>query len=139
MNNSHQPQATGPIILALEGGLERDAVGPLRDALNQRLNRDGSARIVVCDVGGLVADLSSIDALARIRLTAARHGALFFLRNASGELRGLIALIGLSQVLPLEPPLSVELQRQAEQREQPRRVEEERDAPDPRLRQIDDL
>ena len=138
MNNSHQPQATGPIILARESELERDAVGPLCDGLNQRLNRDGSPRIVVCDVAGL-ADLSSIDALARIRLTAARHGALFFLRNASGELRGLIALIGLSQVLPLEPPLSVELQRQAEQREQPRRVEEERDAPDPRLRQIDDL
>jgi STAS domain len=70
-------------------------------------------------------DVATIDALARLELTARRRGKTLRLRNASTELRELIALAGLDEVLRVEPG------RQAEQREQPIGVEEEGELDDP--------
>jgi hypothetical protein len=90
------------------------------------LLEDGQAEILVCDVGAVRrADLRTIEALARIRLTARRLGRGVLLRRASVDLVDLLGLVGLRGELPLE------VQRQAEEREEPRGVEEEGDAGNP--------
>ena len=79
----------------------------------------------VCDVGVLAADARTVDALARLQLAARRYGADLRLRHASGELRELLAFMGLADVLRVEPG------GQAEQREQSAGVEEEGKLDDP--------
>jgi len=79
----------------------------------------------VCDVGFLAPDARTVDALARFQLTARRHGLELRLRHASGELRELLAFMGLADVLRVEPG------GQAEQREQSAGVEEEGKLADP--------
>jgi hypothetical protein len=88
---------------------------------------------IVCDLRRVVADADAIDALARIQLEAQRLGLDLRLRRASSELRELIAFTGLEDVLPLEPC------RKAEEREQPLRVEEERELGDPAAGELDHL
>ena len=70
-------------------------------------------------------DLSAVDALCRLALVARRHGVELRVRNASPRLCELIEFLGLGDALRLEPL------REAEQREQAGRVEEEADAADP--------
>ena len=83
---------------------------------------------IVCDVGGIVdPDLRAVEALAWLQVGLRRAGLWFELRNAGLDLRALIELVGLAEVLPLR----VEVVRQAEQREQALRVQEERDPADP--------
>jgi hypothetical protein len=79
---------------------------------------------IVVDAGALPADISTIDALARLELNAQRIGQTIRLREASADLRRLIDFAGLSDVL------RVETQGQAEEREDALRVEEERQLPD---------
>lgn len=63
--------------------------------------------------------MSTIDQVARLQLEARRCGCKFELRDANHYLLGLISLAGLGGVL------AVEAERQAEQREDPCRIEEE--------------
>jgi len=79
---------------------------------------------MVCDLDGVAADACTIDALARLQLAARRLGLELRLRRVSGELTELIAFAGLGDVL-LEPG------REAEEREEPLRAEEERELRDP--------
>jgi hypothetical protein len=58
--------------------------------------------IVICDVRDAEADVATVDALARIQLTAKRLGCRMRLRNASVELLQLVAFMGLADVLPEE-------------------------------------
>lgn len=69
--------------------------------------------IVLCDAAELAADAATVDALARMQLTARRHGAEIRLVQASEDLLGLIALMGLQDVLR-EQPSGVDAGRQAE-------------------------
>lgn len=55
--------------------------------------------VVVCDVGGLEASAVTVDALARLQLTARGHGLSLRLRGASEELVELIGFMGLRDVL----------------------------------------
>jgi ABC-type transporter Mla MlaB component len=58
------------------------------------------ARVVLCDVRALrEADVATVDALARLQLTARRLGGKIRLLRAPAELRALIAFVGLSGVL----------------------------------------
>jgi anti-anti-sigma regulatory factor len=82
---------------------------------------------VVLDVSTFAPSVSTIDALARFQLAARRRGQRLQLRQASDELRQLIAFTGLSEVLRVEP------RGQAEQREKRLGVEEERELGDPTL------
>ncbi len=59
-----------------------------------------AARVVDCDVGGVAPDAVAVDALARLQLAAGRRGCQVRLRNASRELRELVAFMGLRDVLP---------------------------------------
>ncbi|MFI6153077.1 STAS domain-containing protein [Kitasatospora sp. NPDC051170] len=59
------------------------------------------APAVTCDLGALTApDLAVVDALARLRLAAGRHGVGVVLLNAGGPLRELLAFSGLAALLP---------------------------------------
>jgi anti-anti-sigma regulatory factor len=73
-------------------------------------------------------DAGTVDALARLQLTARRSGACVRLCNATAELRELVDFMGLSDVL-----LCVEARGQAEQRKHRVGVEEERELDDPSL------
>ena len=86
---------------------------------------------VVCDLGALTRpDLGTVDALARVALVARRRGCGLGLRRAAPELRELLALAGLAEIVPCERS-DVEARGQTEHREEPGRVEEERDPTDP--------
>ena len=90
------------------------------------LVEEGPARVLDCDVAAIgVPDLSAVEALARVELTARRLGGRIRLRGASVELLDLLALCG----LPLE--LVLEAEGQSEEREEARGVEEEGDPGDP--------
>ncbi|WTU27272.1 STAS domain-containing protein [Kitasatospora purpeofusca] len=106
---------------------------------------------LICDLGALAApDLAVVDALARLRRAAARHGVRLVLRNANGPLRELLAFSGLAAVLLVEPDdepddeqdgeevgeesrllPGLQPRRQAEQREEHLGVEEVGDPGDP--------
>ncbi|MFD0407569.1 STAS domain-containing protein [Kitasatospora sp. NPDC127116] len=105
--------------------------------------------VLTCDLGALTApDLAVVDALARLRLAAARHGVAVVLLNAGGPLRELLAFSGLSALLPgaADPPAFAELLgdgvhgglglqsgREAEEREEHVGVQEVGEAGDPPL------
>jgi anti-anti-sigma regulatory factor len=57
------------------------------------------------DAGGLVADMTSVDALARLVLVARRHGCEPRICGLSAELERLIELAGLAGVLTPRPPI----------------------------------
>jgi ABC-type transporter Mla MlaB component len=81
-----------------------------------------TALVVVIDVSALVdADQRALDALARLQLAAHRVGTSIRLQNACGELVDLLALVGLSDVLPVaggEAVSGVEVYGQVEQRKE---------------------
>jgi hypothetical protein len=54
-------------------------------------------------------DLALVDSLARMQLRARRRGTRLCLRNVSDELRGLLELVGLADVLALEARREPEL------------------------------
>jgi anti-anti-sigma regulatory factor len=81
--------------------------------------------IVVIDVSALAEpDPQILDALVRLQLAAQRRGASIRLENACPVLVDLLALAGLSEVLPVLRASGVEMDRQTEQREEAR-VDEE--------------
>ncbi|MER5348892.1 STAS domain-containing protein [Kitasatospora sp. NPDC002551] len=94
-------------------------------------------RPLSCDLGALTApDLAVVDALARLRLAAARHGVRLVLHHASGPLRELLAFSGLAAVLPTGEDASLpgrQPRRQAEQREEHVGVQEVGEPRDPAL------
>lgn len=87
---------------------------------------------VVCDVGALAGtDAATVEALARLQLTAQRLGRRLHLRRASAELRELVELVGLRETLPCEDALAVEPGREPEEREERLGIEEGVEADDP--------
>jgi hypothetical protein len=83
------------------------------------------ASTIVCDVGAVAPEAAAVDALARLQLNAQRLGLEIRLLHASSALQELIAFAGLDGVL------RVEAKGQAEEREERRCVEEERELDDP--------
>jgi anti-anti-sigma regulatory factor len=98
----------------------------------RRLAAESEARIIVCDVRGLVRpDALTVHALARLQLTARRLGRRVRLLHPPPELRDLLRFVGLDEALPATGGLRVEPVGQAEEREEPRRVEERVEPGDP--------
>ncbi|MFE4516531.1 STAS domain-containing protein [Kitasatospora sp. NPDC056783] len=105
--------------------------------------------VLTCDLGALNApDLAVVDALARLKLAAARHGVTVVLLNVDGPLRELLAFSGLAALLPgaadpLDPDLDPDLAellgdglqpgRKAEEREEHVGVQEVGEPGDPAL------
>jgi anti-anti-sigma regulatory factor len=95
------------------------------------LLEDSDADPVIFDVGELNdPDAATVDALARLQLTARRMGRRIRLLNACGELRDLLTLMGLAEVVPCGAS-GVEPGGQIEQGEQGVGIEEEGDPADP--------
>ena len=89
------------IDLILSGPIERGDIPRLCQRLRELLER-GPLDAVVCDVSSLVSpDAAAVDALARLQLTAHRLGSRLCLRGACGELKELLALMGLDEAIPL--------------------------------------
>ena len=125
----------------MSGPVARDAI-PAMCERARRLLQGCDAGPVACDVGALAEpDAITIDALARLQLTARRLGRRVELRSACEELEDLLTLTGLLEVLTVGGPAgsAVEAWREPELREQPPRVEEEADPDDPTVDDLQDL
>ncbi|WP_213452354.1 STAS domain-containing protein [Rhizomonospora bruguierae] len=120
-------RALGPPVLVIGAALGRADIPALCARLADLLAPfPAVGAVVVCDVSAVVEpSVVTLDALARLRLTARRLGADIRVYPAHARLGQLLALTGLGAVLPLAR------QRQAEQREQPLDVEEVGDPADP--------
>jgi ABC-type transporter Mla MlaB component len=119
------------IDLGTTGRIDRADIPGLCKRAQVMLSSQAPGQLV-CDVGAVVApDAVTVDALARLQLTARRLGCQLRVEHASAELRGLLAFMGLSGVVPLNEGSGLEAGRQTEEREQIGGVEEERDSADP--------
>ncbi|WP_246201589.1 STAS domain-containing protein [Streptomyces alboniger] len=85
---------------------------------------------VICDVSAVTtADLTTVDAIARLHLAARRAGGGIRLRNPAPALLALLGLVGLVELLGLV----VEMEGHPEQREPPLGVQEAVEAGDASL------
>ena len=127
------------VVFVVEARLDHAGARALTDRL--LVLADGRAgRVVVCDVGIIAdPDLATLDALARLALDARRAGCRIRLSQACPDLRNLLALAGLAEILPCVAESVVEVSGQAEEREEVRRIEEERDPTDPIARKLEHL
>jgi ABC-type transporter Mla MlaB component len=66
-----------------------------------------AAEVALCDVAGVQCDAVTVDALARLQLAAGRLECRVYLRNASEELRELVAFMGLTDVFAEPGPADV--------------------------------
>lgn len=124
------PAEAGTIVLVISGRIARADIAALCERARACL--DGNdADLVVCDVRGVVdPDAVVVDALARLQLKARRQGRQIRLLHPCDELRELLALTGLCDVLPLCDELPLEPRGKVEQGEHPCGVEEEADPGD---------
>ncbi len=84
---------------SIHGPIARSDLPGLCDRVCALLTTSGAA-IARCDVRGVEPDAVTVDALARLRLAAGRHGCTVHLVNASRELLELVSFMGLADVLP---------------------------------------
>jgi anti-anti-sigma regulatory factor len=111
------PFGATTIVLEMNGPIARADVAGLCERVRVLLG-DSGAELVVCDVSALTdPDLVTVDALARLQLTARRLGSQVRLRHANPALQDLLALVGLNEVVPLSAASRLEPGRQAEERE----------------------
>jgi ABC-type transporter Mla MlaB component len=122
------------------GPVTRDAI-PAMCERARRLLEGCDAGPVACDVGALAEpDAITIDALARLQLTARRLGHRVELRRTCEELEDLLELTGLREVLTGAVVASaVEAWGEPELREQAFGVEEEADPRDLTVGELEDL
>ena len=92
--------APGAIVLVVVGPLTPSSILGLCTSLHLLEGCPGDP--VVCDLGMLDrTDAGTVDALARLQLTARRLDRQIRLRHAPRELQELLAVMGLRDVLPL--------------------------------------
>jgi hypothetical protein len=122
-------RARGPSDLRMDPTLAIGDPVDLDDACARLRALLAESPCVDCDVSEAAADARTVDVLARLQLVARRRRGIVRFVGADAPLRTLLELCGLSEELRCGPS-GVEVRRQAEQREQARRVEEERDPGD---------
>jgi hypothetical protein len=109
---------------AIRGPIAPPDIGGLGARLQALITATG-AQVAVCDLDARVeADLVAVDALARLQLQANRLGCRVRLRAAPPTLGDLLEFLGLAGVVP-PSRLRVEPEREAEEGEELRGVEEE--------------
>ena len=88
-----------PIVLAVGGRITRADIPGLCERARMALECSDAA-LVTCDVGAITdPDVVTVDALARLQLTARRQGHVIRFRHAGRELRDLLSLAGLGDVV----------------------------------------
>ncbi|MGW4835981.1 STAS domain-containing protein [Streptomyces globisporus] len=101
-------EADNPITLTVTGRVSRAVVPDLCAELERALAGPRGAAltpgaVVDCDVGGMIRpDLTAVEAVARLGLVARRAGHTLRLRRVPPELRALLDLVGLADVVTLE-------------------------------------
>jgi ABC-type transporter Mla MlaB component len=96
------PCGARSVVLVLEWPLHAPAVAGLCAEVRAAV-RSG-VDVVTCDVGRITdPDAGAVDAVARLQLTARRHGGSVRLRRVSRDLRRLLDLAGLGHVIPAVP------------------------------------
>ncbi|MDQ0986558.1 STAS domain-containing protein [Streptomyces sp. V2I9] len=99
--------AENPIVLTVTGPVSRAAVPDLCAELERALAGPRGAApvpgaVADCDVGGVVRpDLGLVEGVARLALVARRSGRTLRLRRVPPELRALLDLVGLADVVAL--------------------------------------
>lgn len=87
------------VTFAVWGPILRSDLAGLTDRVCKLL-ASGRGTRVHCDVGGVEATAVTVEALSRLQLAARRYDCQVRLRNASPDLRNLVAFMGLNDVLP---------------------------------------
>jgi ABC-type transporter Mla MlaB component len=87
------------IAFAVHGPIQRSDLPGLCDRVCTLFARTAPS-VAFCDVSDVPADAVTVDALARLQLGAKRAGCTVRLRNASPQLLGLVAFMGLENVFP---------------------------------------
>ncbi|MFF8830452.1 STAS domain-containing protein [Streptomyces sp. NPDC015131] len=94
---------TDPEVFRVAGLVEPADVPRLCEELAALLGERGGAD-VVCHVGAVTRpNLATVEALARLRLTARRLGRRMAVTGAGPELRMLLELVGLTDLLVMPP------------------------------------
>jgi ABC-type transporter Mla MlaB component len=88
----------GVIAFSVRGPIARADLPGLCERICTVLTAAGGGP-ASCDVADVPADAVTVDALARLQVAARRTGCSIRLRNASPELRELVAFMGLSDVV----------------------------------------
>ena len=110
------PADSNTIVFALAGPIAPRDIRWMCERVRFLLD-SGDIHRVICDVEVVrEPDAATIEVLARMQLTARRHGGRIELRRASAELRELLTLSGLADVLPCDAS-GLEARRQVEERE----------------------
>jgi hypothetical protein len=118
------------VSFAVRGPIDHADLPELCDRVCSLL-AEGRGGVALCDVGSVVPDAVTIDALARLQLASRRHGCLVRLKNASADLLRLVAFMGLADVLVEEEArLGLEPGGETEEREERLGAEEERELGD---------
>jgi ABC-type transporter Mla MlaB component len=91
------------ISFAIAAPLARDDLPGLCRRVCALLEQS-AATVAFCDVDGIAADATAVDALARLQLAARRRGAQINLRQASPQLVALIDFMGLADVVVAAGP-----------------------------------
>ena len=93
---------TAAILFPVGPAVRREQIPGLCAALAELFGAEPDAA-VVCEVAASARpDVVLAEALARLQLTARRHGRHLEVRGAGCELRGLLDLLGLGCLLPAE-------------------------------------
>ena len=87
------------VAFAISGPLSRADLPGLCTRVCGVLTGSG-AEIAFCDVTGVQCDAVTVDALARLQLAAQRLGCRVLLRNASSDLRALVAFMIVNPASP---------------------------------------
>lgn len=98
--------ARGTVVLVLTGPLPAGRASELCDMARLLLESTG-AGVLTCDVAAVGRpDAGTVDALARVALTARRLGRSVMLRDPCPRLQALLVITGLDAALPyaLSPP-----------------------------------
>jgi ABC-type transporter Mla MlaB component len=90
------------VVLLVTGPIARSQLPKLCERVRSLL--EGSrAELIVCDVGPMEPpDAETVEAMARLQLTALRLGRRVRFVDASGELKDLLAFSGLTEVVPCD-------------------------------------
>jgi ABC-type transporter Mla MlaB component len=86
------------VVFAIDGPIARTDLPALCELVCALIETTG-ADVAFCDVSKVKPDAVSVDALARVQLAARRRGCQARVRGASSELLGLLAFMGLRDVL----------------------------------------
>jgi ABC-type transporter Mla MlaB component len=117
----------GALDLILTGPIARADIEPLCEGTRDAVEAS-DAHLVVLDLAAIGdPDVVTIESLARLQITVRRAGGWILFHRACRELHELVSMMGLADIVRVDTGSGVEARGEAEEREEARGVEEERD------------